>query len=87
MRKDTVLGMSAVAILMVLYILVALLVPFVHTTAFWFSFIFTIIGFFVVGFAVYIAFFKNIFIVFILHFFSYFYIIYISRIVLLLNLC
>lgn len=59
MRKDTVLGMSAVAILMVLYILVALLVPFVHTTAFWASFIFTIIGFFLVGFAVYIAFFKK----------------------------
>lgn len=59
MKKESILGMSAIAILMVLYILVSFLVPFVHTATFWASFIFTIIAFGVVAFSFYTAFFKK----------------------------
>ena len=44
MKKESILGMSAIAILMALYILVAFLAPFVHTVTFWVSFIFTVIA-------------------------------------------
>ena len=59
MKKESILGMSAIAILMALYILVAFLAPFVHTATFWVSFIFTVIAFGVVAYSFYVAFFKN----------------------------
>jgi hypothetical protein len=43
----------------VLYILVAFLIPFVHTATFWVSFVFALIAFGVVGASFYIAFVKN----------------------------
>ena len=59
MKKDTVRGIVALAVLLVLYILIAFLVPFVHTATFWVSFIFTLISFAVVAASIYIAFIKN----------------------------
>ena len=47
------------AVLLVLYILVAFLIPFVHTAAFWVSFVFTLVAFGVVAASFYIAFIKN----------------------------
>ena len=47
------------AVLLVLYILIAFLIPFVHTAVFWVSFVFTLIAFGVVGASFYIAFIKN----------------------------
>ena len=47
------------AVLLVLYILIAFLIPFVHTPTFWVSFLFTLIAFGVVAATMYIAFIKN----------------------------
>lgn len=49
----------SLGVLLVLYILVAFLIPFVHTAVFWVSFVFTLIAFGVVGASFYIAFIKN----------------------------
>lgn len=46
-------------VLLVLYILVAFLIPFVHTATFWVSLVFTLIAFGVVGASFYIAFIIN----------------------------
>lgn len=46
-------------VLLVLYILIAFLIPFVHTATFWVSFVFTLIAFGVVAASMYIAFIKN----------------------------
>jgi len=59
MKKDTIRGIVVLAVLLVLYILVAFLIPFVHTATFWVSFIFTLISFAVVAASIYIAFIKN----------------------------
>lgn len=59
MKKDTIRGIVALAVVLVLYILVAFLIPFVHTATFWVSFVFTLIAFAVVAAAIYIAFIKN----------------------------
>lgn len=59
MKKDTIRGIIGLGVLLVLYILVAFLIPFVHTAAFWVSFLFTFIAFGVVGASFYIAFIKN----------------------------
>ena len=59
MKKDTVRGIVALAVLLVLYILIAFLIPFVHTATFWVSFVFTLIAFAVVAASIYIAFIKN----------------------------
>ena len=59
MNKNTIRGMLGMAVLLVLYILVAFLIPFVHTAVFWVSFVFTLIAFAVVGASIYIAFIKN----------------------------
>ena len=47
------------AVLLVLYILIAFLIPFVHTPTFWVSFLFALIAFGVVAASMYIAFIKN----------------------------
>lgn len=59
MKKDTIRGIVVLAVLLVLYILVAFLIPFVHTATFWVSFIFTLISFAVVAASIYIAFIRN----------------------------
>ena len=59
MKKDTIRGIIGLGVLLVLYILVVSLIPFVHTSAFWVSFVFTLIAFGVVAVSLYIAFVKN----------------------------
>ena len=59
MNKNTIRGTIGLAVLLVLYILVAFLIPFVHTAAFWVSFVFTLVAFGVVAASIYIAFIKN----------------------------
>ena len=59
MNKDTIRGLVVLGVLLVLYILVAFLIPFVHTATFWVSFVFTLIAFAVVAASIYIAFIKN----------------------------
>ena len=59
MKKDITRGIIGLGVLLVLYILVAFLIPFVHTATFWVSFVFTLIAFAVVAASMYIAFVKN----------------------------
>lgn len=59
MNKNTIRGMLGMAVLLVLFILVAFLIPFVHTAVFWVSFVFTLVAFAVVSTALYIAFGKQ----------------------------
>ena len=59
MKKDAVRGVVVLGVLLVLYILIAFLIPFVHTATFWVSFVFTLIAFGVVAASIYIAFVKN----------------------------
>lgn len=59
MKKDTIRWIIGLGVLLVLYILVAFLIPFVHTAVFWVSFVFTLIAFAVVAVSIYIAFVKN----------------------------
>lgn len=59
MKKNMTRGIAALAVLLVLYILVAFLIPFVHTATFWVSVVFTLIAFAVVGAAIYTAFVKK----------------------------
>lgn len=59
MKKDIIRWGVGLGVLLVLYILVAFLIPFVHTATFWVSFLFTFIAFGVVGASFYIAFIKN----------------------------
>ena len=59
MNKNTIRGTIGLAVLLVLYILVAFLIPFVHTAVFWVSFVFTLVAFAVVSTALYIAFGKQ----------------------------
>ena len=59
MKKDTIRWIIGLGVLLVLYILIAFLIPFVHTATFWVSFIFTLISFAVVAASIYIAFIRN----------------------------
>ena len=59
MNKDTIRGLVVLGVLLVLYILIAFLIPFVYTATFWVSFVFTLIAFGVVAASIYIAFIKN----------------------------
>ena len=59
MKKDMIRWGIGLGVLLVLYILVAFLIPFVHTATFWVSLVFTLIAFGVVGASFYIAFIKN----------------------------
>ena len=59
MKKDTIRGIAALGILLILYILIAFLIPFVKTAVFWVSFLFTLIAFGVVAVSLYMAFVKN----------------------------
>lgn len=59
MKKDMIRWGIGLGVLLVLYILIAFLIPFVHTAVFWVNFVFTLIAFGVVGASFYIAFIKN----------------------------
>lgn len=59
MKKEHIRPIAAFAVLLILYCLVAFLIPFVHTAVFWVSFVFTLIAFAVVAASIYIAFIKN----------------------------
>lgn len=59
MKKDTIRGIAALGILLILYILIVFLIPFVKTAVFWVSFVFTLIAFGVVAVSLYIAFVKK----------------------------
>ena len=59
MKKDTIRWILGLSVLFVLYILVAFLLPFVHTATYWVSFIFTLVAFAVVAASMYIAFVQN----------------------------
>ena len=59
MKKDTMRGGAGLGVLLILYILIAFLIPFAKTATFWVSFVFTLIAFCVVAASIYIAFVKN----------------------------
>lgn len=59
MKKDIMRWVVGLGVLLVLYILVAFLIPFVHTATFWVSFVFTLVAFAVAAASMYIAFVKN----------------------------
>ena len=59
MKKDMIRWGIGLGVLLVLYILIAFLIPFVHTATFWVSFVFTLIAFAVVAASIYVAFIKN----------------------------
>ena len=59
MKKDIIRGIIGISVILILYILIAFLIPFVHTATFWVSFVFTLIAFGVVAAAFYIAFIRN----------------------------
>lgn len=59
MKKDTIRAGIGLGVLLLLYILIAFLIPFVKTAVFWVSFVFTLIAFGVVAVSLYIAFVKN----------------------------
>lgn len=59
MKKDTIRWVAGLGVLLILYILVAFLIPFIHTPTFWVSFGFTLAAFAVVAGAFYIAFVKK----------------------------
>lgn len=59
MKKDTIRAGIGLGVLLLLYILIAFLIPFVKTAVFWVSFVFTLIAFGVVAVSLYMAFVKN----------------------------
>ena len=59
MKKDFVRSALCLGVLLMLYILLAFLIPFVKTAVFWFSFAFTLIAFGVTAYAIYTAFLKK----------------------------
>lgn len=59
MKKDTIRWIIGLGVLLILYILIAFLIPFIHTATFWVSVLFTLIAFGVVAASMYIAFIKN----------------------------
>lgn len=59
MKKDTIRAIVVAAIVFIIYNLIAFVIPFAHTAAFWISYGFTLAAFFVVAVSIYIAFIKN----------------------------
>ena len=59
MKKDFTRGAICLGVLLTLYLLVAFLIPFVHTAVFWASFVFSLVAFAVTGWALYTAFLKK----------------------------
>lgn len=59
MKKETIRAAVVAATIFVIYQLMAFVIPFAHTAAFWISYGFTLAAFAVVAAAIYIAFVKN----------------------------
>ena len=59
MKKDTIRAIVVAAIVFIIYNLIAFVIPFAHTAAFWISYGFTLAAFFVVAVSIYLAFIKN----------------------------
>ena len=59
MKKDFTRGAICLGVLLVLYFLLAFLIPFAKTAVFWISFVFTLIAFSVTAFSLYTAFLKK----------------------------
>ena len=59
MKKDTIRAIVVAAITFIIYNLIAFVIPFAHTAAFWISYGFTLVAFAVVCASIYIAFIKN----------------------------
>ena len=59
MKKGSIRWIGVLGVLLVLYIVIAFAIPFVHTATFWLSFVFTLVAFAVVAASIYIAFIKN----------------------------
>lgn len=59
MKKDTVRAIVVAIVALVIYNLIAFVIPFAHTAAFWISYGFTLAAFVVVCSSIYIAFIKN----------------------------
>jgi hypothetical protein len=59
MKKDTIRAIVVAVVAFVIYNLIAFVIPFVHTAAFWISYSFTLVAFAVVCASIYIAFIKN----------------------------
>lgn len=56
MKKDTIRALIVAAIILVVYTLIAFVIPFEHTEAFWISYVFTLVSFAVAGASIYISF-------------------------------
>lgn len=59
MKKDTIRAAVVAVITLAIYNLIAFVIPFAHTAAFWISYGFTMTAFVVMAMAIYIAFIKN----------------------------
>lgn len=59
MKKDTIRAILVAVIILAIYNLIAFVIPFAHTAAFWISYGFTMAAFLVVAASIYIAFIKN----------------------------
>lgn len=59
MKKDFARSTVCLGVLLVLYMLLAFLIPFVKTAVFWISFVFTLVAFAVTGWSLYTAFLKS----------------------------
>lgn len=59
MKKDTIRAIVVAVVTLVIYNLIAFVIPFAHTAAFWISYGFTLAAFAVVCASIYIAFIKN----------------------------
>ena len=59
MKKDTIRAMVVAIVALVIYQVIAFVIPFEHTAAFWVSYIFTLVAFAIVGASIYIAFLRN----------------------------
>lgn len=59
MKKDTIRAAVVAVVALVIYNLIAFVIPFAHTAAFWISYGFTLAAFAVVAASIYIAFIKN----------------------------
>ena len=59
MKKDTIRAIIVAVIMLAVYNLVAFMIPFAHTAAFWISYGFTLVAFAVVCASIYIAFIKD----------------------------
>ena len=59
MKMDTIRAIVVAAITFIIYNLIAFVIPFAHTAAFWISYGFTLVAFAVVCASIYIAFIKN----------------------------